>query len=101
MLQGISKNLGQVAGDNFFERVPTFGQTVVGETVLGKVVGFDLLGAHTAADGGGATGLDFGKAFLFGLFPEFGPQDFEGDLFVSGLETLLPDGDDDAGGLVG
>ena len=101
MVEGIKKDSREITFDDFFERIPAFGQAVVGETVLGEVVGFYFFAPHTAADGGGPAGLDFGEAFLFGFFPEFGAEDLEGDLFVSGLETLLADGDDDPGGLVG
>ena len=42
VLQRVSKDGGEVAFDDFFERIPAFGQAVVGEAVLGEVVGLDL-----------------------------------------------------------
>ena len=101
MAEAIEKDSRKITLDDFFERIPAFGQAVVGEAVLGEVVGFYFFAPHTAADGGSSAGFDFCQTFLFGFFPEFGAEDLEGDLFVSGLETLLADGDDDAGGLVG
>ena len=68
VLQRVSKDGRKVAFDDFFERVPALGQTVVGEAVLGEVVGLDLFGTHTTADGAPTT-TDLNLVFLFGFFP--------------------------------
>ncbi len=74
---------------------------MVGEAVLGEVIGLNFFGAHTTANGGGTAGVNLSEALLFLMFPKFGPKDFEGDFFVSGLEAFLADGDNDSGGFVG
>ena len=72
VVEGIEEDLGQVAFDDFFERIPAFAQAVIGEAILREVVGFDFLAPHASADGGGPTGLDFTQAFGLFSFPELG-----------------------------
>ncbi len=63
MFEGEVQDFGEIALDDFFERIPALFEAVVGEAVLGEVVGFDLFGAHASADGA-TSGLNFGKPFF-------------------------------------
>lgn len=75
---GIGRRLLESLGDDVeftfddaFEIVPGFSNAVVGDAVLGIVIGADFFAAHTTANG--LTGFSkFGDAFIFLNFPKFG-----------------------------
>ncbi|KKS61841.1 MAG: hypothetical protein UV30_C0030G0010 [Candidatus Collierbacteria bacterium GW2011_GWF1_42_50] len=47
---GELKDVSQITLHDFFEVVPRFAETMVSKPVLGKVVSFDLFGAHARAN---------------------------------------------------
>lgn len=98
---GGGENVGEVAFDDVFEVVPGLTETVIGEAVLGEVVGFDLLGAGTGTDSLRALGGEGGEATVFLCLPKLGTEEIESDFFVSGLIALFTDKCDDAGRDVG
>lgn len=99
--KGKLKNGGEVTLHDLFEIVPGLAKTVIGETILGIVVGFDFFGAHASTDRLGALVGEGGKTFVFGVLPETGAEEVEGDFLVSGLVAFFADEDDNTGWLVG
>jgi len=51
---GEFEDIGETTLHNFFEIVPGFAESVIGETILGEVVGFYFFGTHSGANGKGA-----------------------------------------------
>ena len=80
---------GEVAFENSFEVVPGNADAVIGEAVLGVVVGADLLGAHPAAHSGSTGGFEFAHPFFLLQFPELGAEEIETDLAIALLVALL------------
>lgn len=74
---------------------------VVGDAVLGVVVGADFFGAHSSADGGLSLAFERPQAFFFFDFPELGTENFERDFPVSDLGALFGTEDDNVGGDMG
>lgn len=71
---------------------------VVGDAVLGVVVGTDFLGAGATADSRAASGLKTSDPLLLLDLPELGAEEVETDLAVSLLVALLRrDGGDPCG----
>lgn len=73
---------------------------VVGDAVLGVVVGTDFLGAGATADSRAASGLKTSDPLLLLDFPEFGAQVIETDLAIALLVALLGGDGGDPCGLV-
>ncbi len=62
---------------------------MIGDSVLGEVVGADFFGPGASSHGRAAGGLETGDALLFLDLPEFGAQVIETDLAVALLVALL------------
>ena len=74
---------------------------MVGDAVLGKVVGADPLGAVHGAHLRAASGVGLGRGGRCPLSQEAGTQDPQGRLLVLQLRLLVLHGHHDAGGQVG
>ncbi len=75
--------------------------TMIGDPVLGVVVGADFFGSLAGADGLGPGGIQGGHFLVLFSLPEFLTEKFESNFFVALLVAFFPDSDDITSGNVG
>ena len=80
--------------------MPGEADPVVGDAILGEVVGTDFLGSGAATDRRATGGFELGDALLLLEFPQFGTEEIETDVTVALLVALLRGDGDDTGGFV-
>lgn len=91
------ENAFEVSGEDSFDIAPGFFDAVIGDAILGEVVGANLFTAVTGADLGSSRVAEFFFLPSFFGFEEAGAQNSEGFVFVLVLGLFVLAGDDKAG----
>lgn len=92
-------NRQEIAGHDAVECFPGFFDAVVGDPILGEVIGADFFRPHAAAGTLAGLGGLRGDFFLLQLI-KLGPEQVGSDFAVLFLKTLRLASSDNAGGFV-